>query len=95
MAKLNVVWVFFTHNAGDAPLDFAVVGNLGSDGSGSVTEYTFEAAPYLGFVKRECCAGDDPSINHLVVVDGFGAPGAQLRPDYRWSVQRRELGHRR
>jgi hypothetical protein len=68
MGKFDGVWVFFTHNVGDAPLDFAVAGNLGSDGSGTVTEYIFEAAPYIGFVKREC-GSDDPSVNHLVVVD--------------------------
>jgi hypothetical protein len=73
VAKFDSVWVFFTHNTGDVPLDFAVVGNLGSDGSGTVTEYTFEAVPYVGFVKRECGAGDDPSINHMVVVDSAGA----------------------
>jgi hypothetical protein len=71
MTKLDSIWVFFAHNAADVPLDFAVVGNLGSDGSGTVTEYTFEAAPYVGFVKRECSAGDDPSINHLIIVDGI------------------------
>jgi hypothetical protein len=71
MAKLDGVWVFFTHNTGEGPLDFAVIGNLGSDGSGKVTEYTFEAAPYVGFVKRECGAGNDPSVNHLVVVDSI------------------------
>jgi hypothetical protein len=72
MTKLDGMWVFFTHNAGDAPIDFAVVGNLGSDGSGTVTEYTFEVAPYVGFVKRECGAGDDPSVNHLIIVDAMG-----------------------
>jgi hypothetical protein len=73
MAKLEGVWVFFTHNAADVPLDFAVAGNLGSDGSGSVTEYIFEAAPYIGFVKRECGAGNDPSVSHLIIVDGAGS----------------------
>jgi hypothetical protein len=72
MAKLDGVWVFFAHNTADVPLDFAVVGNLGSDGSGTVTEYTFAATPYVGFVKRECGAGDDPSINHLIIIDGVG-----------------------
>jgi hypothetical protein len=70
MSKLDGAWVFFTHNTGDEALDFAVAGNLGSDGSGRVTEYVFEAVPYVGFVKCECKAGDDPSVNHLVIVDG-------------------------
>jgi hypothetical protein len=69
MTKLNGVWVFLAHNAADTPLDFVVAGNLGSDGSGTVTEYTFEVAPYIGFIKRECGAGDDPSVNHLTIVD--------------------------
>jgi hypothetical protein len=77
MSKLDGAWVFFTHNTGDEALDFAVAGNLGSDGSGRVTEYVFEAVPYVGFVKCECKAGDDPSVNHLVIVDG-----ANGRPDH-------------
>jgi hypothetical protein len=54
MTKHDGVWVFFTHNAGDTPLDFMVAGNLGSDGSGEVTEYTFEATPYIGFGVPLC-----------------------------------------
>jgi hypothetical protein len=72
MGKLGSVWVFLTHNTRGVPLEFAVAGNLGSDGSGMVNEYTFESAPYMGFIKRTCNAGDDPSINHLIVVDGVG-----------------------
>ena len=52
-----------------------VLGNLGSDGSGTVTEFVLEAPPFVGFVKRECDGGD-PSVNHLIVVDGSGGlPG--------------------
>ena len=69
MVRLAGFWIFFSHNVGDAPLDFAVAGNLGSDGSGAVTEYTFHAAPYIGFVKDACGADDDPSVNYMVVVD--------------------------
>jgi hypothetical protein len=72
MVKLDGVWVFFSQNVGNMPLDFFVVGNLGSDGSGTVTEYIFDSTPYVGFVKRECGAGDDPSVNHMIIVDGVG-----------------------
>ena len=71
MAKFENAWVFLSHNSADAPLDFMVFGNLGSDGSGTVTEYVLEADPFIGFVKREC-GGDDPSVSHLIIVDGSG-----------------------
>eukprot|EP01051_Picozoa_sp_SAG22_P006922 SAG22_NODE_469_length_10143_cov_5.595181_4_plen_929_part_00 len=71
MAQYETVWVFLSHNSADAPLDFMVFGNLGSDGSGTVTEFVLEADPFVGFVKREC-GGDDPSVNHLIIVDGSG-----------------------
>eukprot|EP01051_Picozoa_sp_SAG22_P001950 SAG22_NODE_82_length_21749_cov_10.719769_7_plen_864_part_00 len=71
MAQYENVWVFLSHNSADAPLDFMVFGNLGSDGSGTVTEFVLEADPFVGFVKREC-GGDDPSVDHLIIVDGSG-----------------------
>ena len=53
-----------------------MLGNLGSDGSGTVTEFVLEAPPFVGFVKRECSGAGarsaDPSVNHLVVVDSSG-----------------------
>ena len=48
-----------------------MLGNLGSDGSGDVTEFVLEAVPFVGFVKRECGSGD-PSVNHLIIVDSSG-----------------------
>jgi hypothetical protein len=56
MAKLEGVWVFVTHNAGDEPLDFIVAGNLGSDHRGTVTEYVFEVRtlPFIGFGGYSC-----------------------------------------
>ena len=71
MARLGAAWVFLAHNAFENPLDFFVLGNLGSDGSGAVTEFVLEADPFVGFVKREC-GGSDPSVNHLIVVDSSG-----------------------
>ena len=71
MAQLANMWIFLSHNGGETPLTFEVVGNLGSDGSGAVTEFIFEAAPFVGFVKREC-GGGDPSVNHMIVVDSTG-----------------------
>eukprot|EP01051_Picozoa_sp_SAG22_P008939 SAG22_NODE_711_length_7740_cov_3.405837_3_plen_988_part_00 len=74
MLQTQSIWIFLSHNAGDDPLDFAVLGNLGSDGSGAVTEFVLEAPPFVGFVKRECAdgGGGDPSVNHLIMVDGSG-----------------------
>jgi hypothetical protein len=70
MQQHDGMWVFFTTNVHDSPIDFMIMGNLGSDdGSGSVTEYTFNAAPHTGFVKRECGDADDPSVNHMIIVD--------------------------
>ena len=51
MAQLGSVWIFLTHNAGHDALAFGVLGNLGSDGSGEVTEFVLEAPPLIGFVK--------------------------------------------
>ena len=51
MAQLSSVWIFLAHNAGDDALAFGVLGNLGSDGSGEVTEFVLEAPPLIGFVK--------------------------------------------
>eukprot|EP01051_Picozoa_sp_SAG22_P002090 SAG22_NODE_89_length_21278_cov_16.698758_9_plen_638_part_00 len=73
MLRTESMWIFLSHNAGDDPLDFFVLGNLGSDGSGEVTEFVLEAPPFVGFVKRECAdGGGDPSVNHVIVVDGSG-----------------------
>eukprot|EP01051_Picozoa_sp_SAG22_P000970 SAG22_NODE_33_length_27588_cov_104.174652_1_plen_1765_part_00 len=71
MAKLGSVWVFFTHNAGDSALDFMILGNLGADNAGSVTEFVLEAPPWIGFVKSTCSTGD-PTVNHLIIVDDSG-----------------------
>ena len=49
MAQLeDTVWLFLAHNSGDDPLDFMIIGNLGSDGSGTVTEFVLEAPPFAG-----------------------------------------------
>ena len=70
MQQLEGMWVFFTTNTHDNSIDFTITGNLGSDdGSGSVTEYVFTAAPHTGFVKRECGDAHDPSVNHMIIVD--------------------------
>ena len=53
MLETSSIWIFLSHNAGDDPLDFVILGNLGSDGSGEVTEFVLEAPPFVGFVKRE------------------------------------------
>eukprot|EP01046_Picozoa_sp_COSAG06_P045664 COSAG06_NODE_6346_length_2974_cov_10.105434_2_plen_622_part_00 len=76
MQKSEEMWTFFTTNVHDSPIDFMIMGNLGSDGTGTVSEYVFEAAPYTAFVKREC--GDDagdPSVNHMIIIDSsLGRP---------------------
>ena len=71
MQQLESMWVFFTTNTHDSPIDFMITGNLGSDdGSGSVTEYVFDdAPPHTGFVKRECGDAHDPSVNHMIIID--------------------------
>jgi hypothetical protein len=70
MQQLDGMWVFFTTNTNGSPIDFMITGNLGSDDdSGSVTEYFFDAVPHTGFVKRECGDTDDPSVNHMIIVD--------------------------
>ena len=70
MQQSAALWVFFTTNVHDSPIDFMITGNLGSDGSGTVTEYVFDAAPHMGFVKRECGdAEGDPSVNHMIIVE--------------------------
>eukprot|EP01045_Picozoa_sp_COSAG04_P001345 COSAG04_NODE_44_length_31776_cov_9.320769_2_plen_1968_part_00 len=70
MAQHDGMWLFFTTNVDDAPLDFMISGNLGSDGRGTVTEFVFDVPPHTGFVKRECGDTDgDPSVNHMIIVD--------------------------
>ena len=58
-----------------------MLGNLGSDGSGRVTEFVLEARPFLGFVKQEC-GGEDPSVNHLIIVDSSGGVPPTHSCDY-------------
>lgn len=52
--------------------NFRITGNLGADGSGSVSatilNYQKGSKSYKGFVKRVYSAGD-PSINHLIIVE--------------------------
>ena len=68
MQQSDAMWVFFTTNVHAGPIDFMIAGNLGSDGSGTVAEYAFDAAPHMGFVKRECGDADgDPSVNHMTI----------------------------
>ena len=57
MQQLDGMWVFFTTNVNDSPIDFMVMGNLGADGTGTVTEFVIDVPPHTGFVKREC--GDE------------------------------------
>ena len=88
MQQSDAMWVFFTTNMHDAPIDFMIAGNLGSDGSGTVTEYVFDEAPHMGFVKREC--GDeegDPSINHMIIIDS-----SQGRPRHSCDYSHGALG---
>ncbi|MGB6223568.1 PQQ-binding-like beta-propeller repeat protein [Haloferula sp.] len=61
---------------------FAITGNLGADGAGTVTadEFTISAGgqDYLAFVKR-VHDGSDPSINHLILVpEGSGISRSHL-----------------
>ena len=82
MQQFDSMWVFFTTNTHDSPLDFTITGNLGSDdGSGSVSEYVFDAPHdgHTGFVKRECGDAHDPSVNHMIIVDSQGTHAAVAR----------------
>ena len=45
MEQLDTMWVFFTANVDDRSIDFMIAGNLGADGSGSVTEFSFDVHP--------------------------------------------------
>ena len=76
MQKLNGMWTLFTTITHDQPLDLYILGNLGADSTGTVTEQVFSAPPYKGFVKMVCGAADgDPSVNHLLIVDSHqGTP---------------------
>ena len=54
------------------------MGNLGADASGTTHAFTFARRPFKGFVKAVCeatgasgtTADGDPSVNHLIIVDG-------------------------
>ena len=86
MAELQGVWVFFSQNfQTDKALSFGVVGNLGHDGAGRVNAFDFTSGAWTGFVKSTCEADDnDPSVNHLIVVDSGAAAG--YVPHYTWST---------
>jgi hypothetical protein len=80
MNEMEGLWIFFTQNFQTAdPLSFRIMGNLGADGSGSVHEYTFNSRPFVGYVKSVCETTGDPSINHLIVVDGGLTTGYRPR----------------
>lgn len=77
-------WIFFSQNfLPDTALDFGVMGNLGADADGGVNAFSFSARPWKGFVKSTCgstnpnnlIATRDPSVNHLIVVDGGESSG--------------------
>ena len=57
---------------------FFITGNLGADGGGNadgtVLQTTVDGVSYLGFVKRVYNAGNDPSVNHLIIIEQ--TPGA-------------------
>ena len=78
MHRFDGMWVFFTHVTADSPVDFMIRGNLGADGSGTVQEFVFEEAPFIGFVKRQCGSQPRrPSVNHMIIVDS-----TQARPTH-------------
>ena len=63
--------IFFSSNfQANDPLSFRIMGNLGADASGTTHAFTFARRPFKGFVKAVCEATGDPSVNHLIVVDG-------------------------
>ena len=71
--------IFFSSNfQANDPLSFRIMGNLGADASGTTHAFTFARRPFKGFVKAVCeatgasgtTADGDPSVNHLIIVDG-------------------------
>jgi hypothetical protein len=70
MHRQEGLWVFFTQNVHSRPIDFMVLGNKGSDGIARTSEFVFQSAPWIGFVKTSCGAADgDASVNHMIIVD--------------------------
>ena len=53
--------------------EFSITGNIGTDGSGvdaaSIYPITLGASTYTGYLKSNH-AGNDPSVNHIIIVDG-------------------------
>jgi len=49
--------------------EFKVDGGLGADGNGFQDTYSFQSGIYKVFVKRIWGAGNDPSVNHIIIVN--------------------------
>jgi hypothetical protein len=69
----------FVLSASDVDItDFSITGNIGADGAGQVDNYTYTPTgfeeTYTAYIKRVWNADDDPSVNHVIIVntDGTG-----------------------
>ena len=75
--------VVLSQNTGSQPLTVSISGNLGADGGGIhvAAQYASSSgSPMVGFMTSVCQAGNDPSVNHLFVIDGAASPNAVHTP---------------
>jgi hypothetical protein len=67
----------FVLSASDVDItDFSITGNIGADGAGQVDNYTYTPTEfeetYTAYIKRVWNADDDPSVNHVIIVNTDG-----------------------
>lgn len=68
--------ILISQNFHTSPLHFQIVGNLGADGGGTLSSREYESGSFKGFGKSICQAGNDPSVNHLIVIDNILSPSS-------------------
>ena len=67
--------LLLAQNTGNSELTFSISGNLGADGSGTHIASQYSSGTLTGYMTS-VCAANDPSVNHLFIIDSDVSPGA-------------------
>ena len=78
----GAMMILLATNTGTVPLTVSISGNLGADNGGSTSHSDFTSGSLTGFMST-VCGTNDPSINHLFVIDGHLSPDAAHTGDER------------
>ena len=73
--------VLVSQNTGNTPLTITISGDLGADGGGQRVALEFTLGELTGYMTSVCAAGNDPSVNHLFIINSTLSSGANHMVD--------------